>query len=73
MFCFVFQDTYYMCLQDFDVAKSINEDLIKDCLCIVTFMNGWFYHCMQLAAGEFVIEGKASKGAFHVVCVLCRY
>ena len=56
-----------MCLQDYELAKNINDDLIKVLLCNL-HLSWMFYHCHMLQENE-ALKSQLQKVPFHFECV----
>ena len=65
---FFFQNKYFMCLQDFELAKNINDDLIK--VLLGNLHISWkFCHCHLLQDNE-ALKSQLQKVPFHFECAL---
>ena len=59
---------YFMCLQDFELAKNINDDLIK--VLLGNLHVSWkFCHCHVLQDNE-ALKSQLQKVPFHFECAL---
>ena len=65
---FFFQNKYFMCLQDFELAKNINDDLIK--VLLGNLHISWkFCHCHLLQDNE-ALKSQLQKVPFHFECAI---
>ena len=65
---FFFQNKYFMCLQDFELAKNINDDLIK--VLLGNLHISWkFCHCHVLQDNE-ALKSQLQKVPFYFECEL---